>query len=602
MTIRDVTASYRDIAGLREAELRVLGRRIFRIGTLRLLVVLLALVAAVFLRDSVPLTLAAGALAASVFLFLMKVHDRLFRAKNRAEAERRYAEGELRGLDYDFSAFDGAEERIDRRHRFASDLDLFGKNSLFQSLNRTVTSFGKDVLAETFLSPPEHGATILRRQQAVAELCGKREFVLRFIVEGEAAGRDESTAADFSFSFDSRLMKAASAVVPLLWCAMVPAMACGLVSVAFGGALWTLGFLLSLVPAKRAAAAAKLMRGKTGMLEKYAALMRIAENETFASDELRALSEALSEGLREGLREGGNGCGASKAVARLKYHCHCLDQSFTLTGLMLFNPVLLWNVRALTNISQWTREHGNRIESWFAALAELDALVSLSVFAFNHPEYPYPEIADSYTFSAKSLGHPLLHRDKCVGNDLRMERQPFFFVITGANMAGKSTWLRTIGVNHILACTGAPVCAERMTFFPCTLATSLGTKDSLNENESYFFAELKRLKMIIDRLRNGETMLIVLDEILKGTNSVDKQKGSLALLEKLIDMNANGIIATHDLVLGTLESAFPDNVENCCFEAQIAGGELSFDYKLRKGIAKNMNATFLMQQILEIKN
>ena len=590
MKVRDVTASYRDIADSRESESNVLGGKIFRVGTLRLLVVLLGGVAAVLSRESVPLTIAVTVLAVAVFLFLMKVHDGLFRAKNLAETGRRYAEGELRALDYDFSAFDGAEERIDPAHRFASDLDVFGKNSLFQSVNRTVTAVGKDVLAETFLSPPENKATILRRQQAVAELCGKREFVLRFIVEGSAAGTDKSKATDFALAFDNGVLKVASTVVPVLWCAMIPAMASGLVSITWGGLLWTLGFMLSLVPMKRAKYAAQLLSGKTSMLGKYAALMEVAERETFVAEELRVLSAVL--------REGGKNRGASKAVARLKYHCHCLDQSFTLPGFTIFNPVLLWNVRALTNISRWTEEHGNHIESWFAALAELDALISLSVFAFNHPEYSYPTIADGYTFSATSLGHPLLHRDKCIGNDVRMDRRAFFFVITGANMAGKSTWLRTIGVNHILACTGAPVHAERMNIFPCTLVTSLGTRDSLNENESYFFAELKRLKMIIDRLRNGETLLIILDEILKGTNSVDKQKGSLALLEQLVAMNANGIIATHDLVLGTLESSFPDNVENYCFEAQIVNDELLFDYKLRKGIAQNMNATFLMRQML----
>jgi DNA mismatch repair ATPase MutS len=164
-------------------------------------------------------------------------------------------------------------------------------------------------------------------------------------------------------------------------------------------------------------------------------------------------------------------------------------------------------------------------------------------------------------------------------------------------MAGKSTYLRTVGVNHILACIGAPVCADEMRVFPSKLVTNLRTADSLNNNESYFFAELKRLKMIIDRLHVGETLLIILDEILKGTNSIDKQKGSLALIKQLIALNSNGIIATHDLVLGILEKEFPANVKNYRFEAEIKDDNLIFSYKIQEGIAQNMNATFLMQKM-----
>jgi DNA mismatch repair ATPase MutS len=184
-----------------------------------------------------------------------------------------------------------------------------------------------------------------------------------------------------------------------------------------------------------------------------------------------------------------------------------------------------------------------------------------------------------------------------VKNDVNINKRPFFMVVTGANMAGKSTYLRTIGVNHTFACVGAPVCADEMTVFPSKLVTNLRTTDSLNDNESYFFAELKRLKMIIDRLHSGETLLIILDEILKGTNSMDKQKGSLSLIKQLISLNSNGIIATHDLVLGILEKEFPENVKNCRFEAEIKDDNLIFSYKIQEGIAQNMNATFLMRKM-----
>ena len=197
----------------------------------------------------------------------------------------------------------------------------------------------------------------------------------------------------------------------------------------------------------------------------------------------------------------------------------------------------------------------------------------------------------------KGLGHPLMKADICVTNDIDIPRKPWFLIITGANMAGKSTYLRTIGVNYLLACTGLPVYAEKLVVYPAHLVTSLRTSDSLSENESYFFAELKRLKMIIDRLQSGEKLFIILDEILKGTNSIDKQKGSLALMKQLIANQSCGIIATHDLVLGTLEEEFPEQIKNFCFEADIQNDELSFSYRMRPGIAQNMNACFLMKKM-----
>jgi DNA mismatch repair ATPase MutS len=181
--------------------------------------------------------------------------------------------------------------------------------------------------------------------------------------------------------------------------------------------------------------------------------------------------------------------------------------------------------------------------------------------------------------------------------DISINQNPWFLIITGANMAGKSTYLRTIGINFLLAAIGAPVCADELTVYPAKIVTSLRTSDSLTSNESYFFAELKRLKMIIDRLQQGEKLFIILDEILKGTNSADKQKGSIALMKQLVTYNARGIIATHDLALGDLEKEFSKQIKNYRFEADITNDTLTFTYHLREGVAQNMNASFLMQKM-----
>ena len=277
---------------------------------------------------------------------------------------------------------------------------------------------------------------------------------------------------------------------------------------------------------------------------------------------------------------------------------NALNQRNNMLAYMVLNGFLFWEVRQVMSIERWKERHAASLPVWLDAIGEMDALCSLGTFAYNHPDYAYPTPVDKpFTLCAERMGHPLIHRDRCVRNDIHMTKRPYFIIVTGANMAGKSTYLRTVGVNYLLACTGAPVCAVRMEFYPARLVTSLRTTDSLNDNESYFFAELKRLKDIIDRLNRGEELFVILDEILKGTNSVDKQKGSLSLVKQLLQLGANGIIATHDLQLGSLAGRYPDHIANYRFEATIAGDELTFSYRMQEGVARNMNACFLMKKM-----
>jgi DNA mismatch repair ATPase MutS len=289
---------------------------------------------------------------------------------------------------------------------------------------------------------------------------------------------------------------------------------------------------------------------------------------------------------------------ASRLFKELSQLTGELEQRANLLVHAVLNPLLLWDIKKSVQLEVWKHRHGKNLLQWIDTLGELDAYCSLGTFAFNHPDYVYPILTDRYfEMSGKNLGHPLMNPAKCVRNPVTIEKHPYFLIITGANMAGKSTYLRTVGVNFVLGVIGAPVCAEELTLYPAKLITSLRTADSLNDNESYFFAELKRLKIVIDELRAGEKLFIILDEILKGTNSIDKQKGSLALMRQLVALQASGIIATHDLVLGNLEQEFPDNIKNYRFEADIQNDELSFSYQLREGIAQNMNASFLMQKM-----
>ena len=289
---------------------------------------------------------------------------------------------------------------------------------------------------------------------------------------------------------------------------------------------------------------------------------------------------------------------ASQAVRQLSKLMNALDQRSNLLMSTILNGLIFWELRQVMRIEKWKEIHASDLPRWIETIGEIDAYCSLATFAYNHPDYIYPTIAaQSFNIQAEALGHPLMDRNQCVRNGIDIEKRPFFIIITGANMAGKSTYLRTVGVNYLLACIGAPVWAKQMKIYPARLVTSLRTSDSLADNESYFFAELKRLKLIIDKLEAGEELFIILDEILKGTNSMDKQKGSFALIKQFMHMNANGIIATHDLLLGTLIESFPQNIRNYCFEADITNNELTFSYQMRNGVAQNMNACFLMKKM-----
>ena len=593
MNINEIESYYSNIITKYQGESDQLKKVIFWVGTIRLIIAIAAIVCAYILWGDTSIVIASIIIFFVAFLALMKYHNRLFIKKSYCEQQITNAQNELKGINYDFSAFDGAPEKTDAEHSFSLDLDLFGKRSFFQSINRTVTSFGKDALANIFIHPFENKKDILDQQQAVEELKQKGKLLSHFRAIGQMSEADSLNSKDFTASFKRAPILKNS----ILWKSMVYIMP--LIHILFGllvyfdmmaGGYYSIVYILTLgisfVPGKKVMQIMETFNEKSKVLDTYSKLFKIIEDEDVQSDKLKNIQSQL-KGLAN----------ASYAINQLKSYHNNLTVSYTFPVLMLFNPYLLWNVKYAIKVEQWTEKYKSEIAQWFEAIAEFDMLVSMGIFAFNHPDYTYPQVADKFIFEGKALGHPMLHRDTCVRNDVNISKTPFFLVITGANMAGKSTYLRTIGINHTMACAGVPVCAESLTFYPCRLVTNLRTADSLADNESYFFAELKRLKMIIDRLQAGEELFIILDEILKGTNSEDKQKGSMALMKQLISLNGNGIIATHDLLLGNLEQEYPDNVKDYRFEADITNDQLTFSYKIREGVAQNMNACFLMKKM-----
>jgi DNA mismatch repair ATPase MutS len=327
---------------------------------------------------------------------------------------------------------------------------------------------------------------------------------------------------------------------------------------------------------------------KAELVKKYSELLFLLEKEKFSSPEMTQLRSTLDG--RHGLPSG--------STRKLSAILNAFDARNNLIVGYLLNFFILWDFIQVRRLERWQARHRDQLPKWLDALAHADALCSLANFRFNNPDSVFPEVKEGdYLINAEDLGHPLIPSENRTNNPIILLCRRHFTIVSGANMAGKSTYLRTVGVNMVLAMAGSAVIAGKMTFAPVSLVTSIRTRDSLQKNESYFYAELKRLKVIMERLEQGERLLILLDEILKGTNSRDKQSGSFALLEKLLRFDACGLVATHDLALGELEKTYPGNISNKSFEVVIENDALVFDYKLKDGIARQMNATYLMRKM-----
>ena len=529
------------------------------------------------------------------FFILVKVHNRLYFRKERLETQLQLNQNELKGLEGDYSAFDEGREFINPGHPYSYDLDLFGRKSLFQALGRTCTHIGKQTLAAWMQHHLTEKTAIETRQESIRDMSRRTAFREEFRTTGSI-----SRGADSDEEEISRWSQTPSTLQHLWWVRLclwvVPGinillLVLGLLhilSLSWFGMMFTVFVILSFALIQRVTLIQESYGKKLKTLNRYAKLITLAKGETWQAPALRELTDKLDI----------DGHSPAEALTQLSKELDRLDLRNNQLLYVILEGSMFFQLRQIVRIERWKARYGKYLMGWLEAVGELDALCSLGTFAYNHPAYTYPVIAaEPFCFLARNMGHPLMPEAQCVKNDATIPSRPYFLIITGANMAGKSTYLRTIGVNYLLACMGCPVCCESLTLYPAHLITSLRTTDSLSDNESYFFAELKRLKRIIDLLNEGKELFIILDEILKGTNSADKQKGSLDLIRQFMRLKADGIIATHDLLLGTLAEQFPDEIRNYCFEADITDNELTFSYRLREGVAQNMNACFLMKKM-----
>lgn len=586
---------YTERLSLTEGQLQQVKKQIFRISMLRLALFIAGIAGLYFFFNQTTLLIVCICLTFLSLFILVKIHNRFFIRKEWLETQARIIQEELQALSGDYSSFEDGKEYVNPEHPYSFDLDIFGRRSLFQSINRTCTFFGKVRLAEWLQNHLHEKTSIEKRQEMIREISEHTLFREQFRVAGlvhHGQSSDGEKIQAWSQSPAQYLhagwVKAFIWGVPVINSLLLITSLAGWTSFSWLGLSFGIFLVLSFGIIKRATYIQETYGKQLKSLNGYARLIALAKAEEWKSAGMQELMERFNL----------NGQSPVQALQQLSKELDRLDLRNNQFLYVLLEGSIFFQLQEIVRIERWKVRYGQHISEWLETVGELDALCSLGTFAYNHPQYTYPELTEKpFCFLATQMGHPLMPASQCVKNDATIPSRPFFLIITGANMAGKSTYLRTIGVNYLLACIGAPVCCERLKLYPNQLITSLRTSDSLSDNESYFFAELKRLKRIIDLLNQGQQLFIILDEILKGTNSMDKQKGSFDLIRQFMQLKANGIIATHDLLLGSLIKQFPEEIRNYCFEADIKENELTFSYKLREGVAQNMNACFLMKKM-----
>lgn len=586
---------YTERLSLTEGQLQQVKKQIFRISMLRLALFIAGIAGLYFFFNQTTLLIICICLTFLPLFILVKIHNRFFIRKEWLETQARIIQEELQALSGDYSSFEDGKEYVNPEHPYSFDLDIFGRRSLFQSINRTCTFFGKNRLAKWLQNHLHEKTSIEKRQEMVREISEHTLFREQFRVAGlvhHGQSSDGEKIQAWSQGPAQYLhagwVKAFIWGVPVINSLLLITSLAGWTSFSWLGLSFGIFLVLSFGIIKRATYIQETYGKQLKSLNGYARLIALAKAENWKSAGMQELMERFNL----------NGQSPIQALQQLSKELDRLDLRNNQFLYVLLEGSIFFQLQEIVRIERWKVRYGQHISEWLETVGELDALCSLGTFAYNHPQYTYPELTEKpFCFLATQMGHPLMPASQCVKNDATIPSRPFFLIITGANMAGKSTYLRTIGVNYLLACIGAPVCCERLKLYPNQLITSLRTSDSLSDNESYFFAELKRLKRIIDLLNQGQQLFIILDEILKGTNSMDKQKGSFDLIRQFMQLKANGIIATHDLLLGSLIKQFPEEIRNYCFEADIKENELTFSYKLREGVAQNMNACFLMKKM-----
>ena len=503
-------------------------------------------------------------------------------------------ENEINSILYHTNMYDNGAAFSNDKHFYSSDLDIFGSSSLYQFINRSATATGNNKLGE-WLNAPLEKNTVLSRQNAVKEIASKPDWKADMQARLLFANSKDAIQLNSLFAY----LKLPLDIPGEKWLGVYMKIAPLLLSAAIVASIYFpivtfiaigLGVLNLLILSSRGDLIVKSgsIADKIGrVLSNYAIVLKVIEKEKWQSAKCTELNQKLNNGQ------------TNKSIEDLAKLINKLGYNLIMIVNFILNVFFLWSLKQVIAIENWKRKNKQDIETAFDVIAEFEALISLSSLAINYPEWAFPQIADgkAYTITAKNIAHPLISNKYSVTNNYELNDAFKIDIITGSNMAGKSTFLRTIGINTVLALSGAPVCADDMTVSVITIVSYMRIKDSLNESTSTFKAELDRLQMLLAAVENEPKVFFLIDEMLRGTNSVDKYLGSKAVIEQLISKKGVGMVATHDLQIAELEKKYPDYIRNFYFDIQVVNGEMLFDYKMKHGECKTFNASLLLKQI-----
>ena len=536
-----------------------------------------------------------------VFLRLVIIHSRLEKKQAYLHRLVKINEAELAYLEGSFTSYNNGEQYADDDHPYTLDLDIFGNKSIFHFLNRTVTSKGSDKLAFALLQPVESDQ-IENRQKASTELAPQLNWRQDFLAIFENKDEKGDIEPDKKHLQDiQNWLNSPDEILPLKWLNwgryFLPILTIVLITfvlltdIPLGAIIFILlipGWVL-MKTTKKVSTIHQYTESAQASIAQYAALISKLESQDFNLSYLQKLQSNFKTDQHVDF--------ASDSIKKFSFLLRQLDVRNNPFAAIL-NIFGFWDIHYSIALERWKNKNGKNIPIWFDTLSEFDFLLSLSNLRYNYPNWINPEISKNQSrLISNELKHPLIFSHAPIGNNIQLDLSEKVMLITGSNMAGKSTFLRAVGVNLVLGYMGAPVNASVLSAPILNVFTSMRTKDNLHEDTSSFYAELKRLKKAIQAVEKIENTFLLFDEILKGTNSIDRHTGSRAIIEQILENKQAGIVATHDLDLAKLETETNGKVENWCFEVNITEGQLDFDYLIKKGVCSSFNATYLMHEM-----
>lgn len=575
-----------------EIDIAKIDKAISRIGRLRLLTFAIGLGMTIYTYILKSYIISGGIfiLAAAIFVYLLFVHSNAAEERKGAISLRDINDKSLKRIDDEWRSFeDDGSEFKDENHRFSGDLDIFGKGSLFQWINTTCTYIGRRIFKDRLINHENSVEDIVKIQQAVKEMAFELDFRQKYNAAAMDTGSENpEDLFKWGEEMEKFYLRSELSVVTKI----LPVVTILIIILSFTTKFINPNWrsiaiciqILILIPGRNG-------RGRElntiyeykDSIKVYRGMLQLLEQKNFESVLLNEYKERLKSD---------KGISAAEVIDKLSNICDMVLERKNIY-FVIVDILLLWDYHCMIELTKWKSEYGKSIHTWLTIIGEFEALASISNIAYEHEDWAKPEFKEGTIVEAEEIAHPLLEKSR-ISNNVVIKRPANILLITGSNMSGKSTFLRTIGINLILAYIGAPVCARKFSCSVLKVYTCMRISDNLEKSISSFYAEILRIKMIVGASKRGEKVFFLLDEIFKGTNSSDRHLGAKILIKQLGDEGASGIVSTHDLELGDLEKEY-SRIKNYHFQEYYENNELKFDYKLRRGVSTTRNALYLIK-------